>query len=66
MLCGLRRFGRRPMLLVSGFGVFVSVIMLGTTFLFEDISEAAALVGLCGFMSAFSFGYGVPTLTHKE
>jgi hypothetical protein len=44
------------MLLASGLGVFASVMVLGITFLAEHVNKVPALVGLVGFMAAFSFG----------
>jgi SP family galactose:H+ symporter-like MFS transporter len=54
------RSGRRPLLLVSAAGTFVSLALLGLTFQVSlgDLGSWLALVCLLGYIAAFAIGLG--------
>lgn len=67
------RSGRRPLLLVSATGMFLSYILLGLSFLFKEISylkefsPIMSLVGLLGGYTSSSLGMsGIPWIIMSE
>jgi MFS family permease len=50
--------GRVRLLCWSSLGVSASLLVLAASFAFSSISVLFAVLGLCGFMAAFSLGWG--------
>ncbi|CAN1843327.1 Sugar transporter ERD6-like 5 [Linum perenne] len=67
------KLGRRPLLLISSFGLFLSTFLLGLAFMFQDLHSSGtvtgllAYIGLMGLPISFSLGMaGLPSVVMSE
>jgi len=52
------RVGRRPMLLTSAAGLFLSLLLMAWSCIVDDhLGAVLAIVGLCAYMGSFSIGF---------